>query len=142
MGFFLSASVPTLSGRLYTNCRTVRHLQYCHVCFLPSWFFCLVHRLSRSVSALRFSCAPRNYLVAKISDALLALPDGKVSLERVPSRMGISGNEEVDSLASPRSLDLTPPYFFTWEYLKGNVYINMPNTLHELKNNIIKKSTE
>ena len=36
-----------------------------------------------------------------------------------------------------RSLDLTPQHFFLWRYLKGKVYINMHNTLHELKNNII-----
>ena len=29
----------------------------------------------------------------------------------------------------PRSPDLTPPDFFLWGYLKGKVYINMPNTL-------------
>ena len=40
----------------------------------------------------------------------------------------------------PRSPDLTPPDFFLWGgYLKGKVYINMPNTLHELKNKIIEE---
>ena len=34
----------------------------------------------------------------------------------------------------PRYPDLTPPDFFLWGYLKGNVYINMPNSLHKLKN--------
>ena len=31
----------------------------------------------------------------------------------------------------PRSPDLTPPDFFQWGFLKGTVYINMPNTLCE-----------
>ena len=39
----------------------------------------------------------------------------------------------------PRSPDLTPPDFFVWGYLKGKVYINIRNTLHELKNNIIEE---
>ena len=39
----------------------------------------------------------------------------------------------------PRSPDFTPSDFFLWRYLKGKVYINMPNTLHELNNNIIEE---
>ena len=34
---------------------------------------------------------------------------------------------------------LRSPDFFLWGYLKGKNYINMPNTLHEFKNNIIKE---
>ena len=33
--------------------------------------------------------------------------------------------------------DLSRPDFFLWGHLKGKVYINIPNTLYQLKNNII-----
>jgi len=36
----------------------------------------------------------------------------------------------------PRSLDLTPPDFFMWCYLKSKVYINRPQSLVALKINI------
>lgn len=36
----------------------------------------------------------------------------------------------------PRSPDLTAPDFFLWGYLKGVVYINKPQTIQELKQNI------
>jgi hypothetical protein len=36
----------------------------------------------------------------------------------------------------PRSPDLTPPDFFLWGYLKGNVYKNKPRTIDELRENI------
>jgi hypothetical protein len=39
-------------------------------------------------------------------------------------------------MAPPSSPDLSPPDFFFWGYLKGNVYKNIPHTLEELKNNI------
>lgn len=35
-----------------------------------------------------------------------------------------------------RLCDLTPCDFFLWSYLKSNVYINNPQTLLELKNEI------
>jgi hypothetical protein len=41
----------------------------------------------------------------------------------------------------PRSPDLSPPDFFLWGYLKGNVYKNNPHTVEELKNNITTAST-
>ena len=39
----------------------------------------------------------------------------------------------------PRSPDLTSPDSFLWGYLKGKVYLNKPNTLQEIKNNIIEE---
>lgn len=36
----------------------------------------------------------------------------------------------------PRSPDLTPPDIFLSSYFKGNVYINRPHTLNELKRHI------
>ena len=54
--------------------------------------------------------------------------------EAFPGRL-ISRNGDISW--PPRSPDLTPPDFFLWGYLKGKVYINKPNTLQELKNNII-----
>jgi hypothetical protein len=36
----------------------------------------------------------------------------------------------------PRSPDLAPCDFFLWGYLKSKVYINRPNTLEDLRNNI------
>ena len=35
-----------------------------------------------------------------------------------------------------RSPDLTGPDFFLWGYLKEKVYVNKPQTLQQLKNNI------
>lgn len=52
--------------------------------------------------------------------------------ERLISRFG-------DVPWPPRSPDLTSPDFFLWGYLKGKVYRNRPNTLQELKNNIIEE---
>ena len=40
---------------------------------------------------------------------------------------------------TPRSPDLTSPDAFLWGYLKGKVYLNKPNTLQEIKNNIIEE---
>ena len=37
----------------------------------------------------------------------------------------------------PRSPGLTPPHFFLRGYLKRKAYINIPNTLLEIKINII-----
>ena len=37
---------------------------------------------------------------------------------------------------SPHSPDLNPPDFFLWGYLKDVVYVNRPQTIQELKNNI------
>ena len=37
----------------------------------------------------------------------------------------------------PRSCDLTPLEFFLWGYLKKKVYSNGPQTIHQLKENII-----
>lgn len=98
----LPAGASILTAELYAIYSAV-----IYVSSLPGSFVLFTDSLS-SVSALQFSCAPRNYLVARISDALLALPDGKVSLEWVPSHMGISGNEKADSLAS-HSLTLSSP---------------------------------
>ena len=39
----------------------------------------------------------------------------------------------------PRSPDLTSPDSFLWGYLKGKVYLNKPNALQDIKNNIIKE---
>lgn len=36
----------------------------------------------------------------------------------------------------PRSPDLTAPDFFLWGYLKGKVYVNKPETIQHLKQNI------
>jgi hypothetical protein len=35
----------------------------------------------------------------------------------------------------PRSPDLSPPDFYLWEFLKGNVYKNNPHVSEELKQN-------
>ena len=37
---------------------------------------------------------------------------------------------------SSNSPDLNPPDFFLWGYLKDIVYVNWPQTIQELKNNI------
>lgn len=42
----------------------------------------------------------------------------------------------IQRIMAPRSLDLTPPDFFLWVYLKGRIYKNRPQTLDELKSNI------
>ena len=39
----------------------------------------------------------------------------------------------------PRSPDLSAPDFFLWGYLKGKVYIEMPDTLQQLKRSIIQE---
>ena len=39
----------------------------------------------------------------------------------------------------PRSTDLALPDLFLWGYLKEKLYINITNTLHGLKNNIIEE---
>ena len=39
----------------------------------------------------------------------------------------------------PRSPDLNAPDFFPWEYLKENVYIELPDTLQQLQRNIIQE---
>ena len=39
----------------------------------------------------------------------------------------------------PRSPDLNAPDFFLWGYLKEKVYIEMPDTLKQLKRNIIQE---
>jgi len=39
-------------------------------------------------------------------------------------------------LGPPRSPDLTPPDYFLWGYLKGNVYQNKPRIIDALKANI------
>ena len=44
-----------------------------------------------------------------------------------------------DFSCPPRSPDLTYPDSFLWGYLKGKVYLNKPNTLQEIKNNIIEE---
>lgn len=36
----------------------------------------------------------------------------------------------------PRSPDLTAPDYFLWGYLKGLVYVNKPQTIQQLKQNI------
>ena len=54
--------------------------------------------------------------------------------EQFPNRV-ISKNG--DLRWPPRSPDLTPPDFFLWGYLKEKVYINKPQTLQELKDNIL-----
>ena len=42
-----------------------------------------------------------------------------------------------DALWPPRSPDLNDPDFFLWGYLKEKVCIEMPDTLQQLKRNII-----
>ena len=44
-----------------------------------------------------------------------------------------------DILWPPRSPDLSAPDFFLWGYLKEKVYIEMPGSLQELKQNIIRE---
>ena len=41
-----------------------------------------------------------------------------------------------------RSSDLTSPDFFLWGYLKERVYVNKPETLEQLKENINKEIRE
>lgn len=52
---------------------------------------------------------------------------------RFPGRV-ISRNGDINW--PPRSCDLTPLDFFLWGYLKNKVYVNMPNTIPELKQEI------
>jgi hypothetical protein len=39
-------------------------------------------------------------------------------------------------------MDLKPPYFYLWGYLKDNVYVNNPQTIGELKAAITEKIRE
>ena len=41
-----------------------------------------------------------------------------------------------------RSLNLTSPDFFLWEYLKKKVFVNKPQSLIELKENITRETRE
>ena len=53
--------------------------------------------------------------------------------EKFPGRI-ISRNSEVSW--PPRSCDLTPLDFFLWGHLKSKVYVNMPTTIQQLKDEI------
>ena len=76
-----------------------------YVSTLPGCFLILTDSLS-SVSALSSSHTSSHYLVPKIASLLSGLPLNKVSVQWVPSHVGIPGNELADNMAK-RSLHLS-----------------------------------
>ena len=76
-----------------------------YVSTLPGRFLILTDSLS-SVSALAPGLPGSHYLVPKIASLLSGLPQNKITVQWVPSHVGIPGNELADAMAK-RSLHLS-----------------------------------
>lgn len=71
---------------------------------LPGKYIIFSDSLS-SIKSLKCVHRPCNYLISQIANAIVNLPPDKITLEWIPSHVGIPGNEQADQLAA-QSLQL------------------------------------